>query len=295
MEQINYIYALVDPNTNKVRYIGKTNNMKRRYNEHLNRSKDMKHHSSRWIQSLLHKNQKPIHISIGEYPDSIINIMEIFWINFYNTTYGNLTNHTIGGDGRSTGYKCSNETKKRMSISATGRVKSKDERLAQSQRMTELLKDKTNHPMYGKHFSEESKKKMSLAQSGSNHAGAKKVNQYSIEGKFIKTWDCINECIRELNITTFTIKSSVNDVVRDNFIFRYYDNNTQCVDITPIINNNGSIKVNQLTMSNELIKEWDNALLASNTLKIDASSISRCCKGKQGRAGKFKWSYTDES
>ena len=164
MEQINYIYALVDPNTNKVRYIGKTNNMKRRYNEHLNRSKDMKHHSSRWIQSLLHKNQKPIHISIGEYPDSIINIMEIFWINFYNTTYGNLTNHTIGGDGREVGYKCSDKTKQKCRENKLG-VKSH---------------------FYGK--------------LGKDNHQSVKVNQYNKDGKFIKTWESISDVQRELGI-----------------------------------------------------------------------------------------------
>lgn len=36
----------------------------------------------------------------------------------------------------------------------------------QSRKMKEYLKDKTHHPMYGKHFSEESKKKMRLSQLG---------------------------------------------------------------------------------------------------------------------------------
>lgn len=53
------------------------------------------------------------------------------------------------------------------------------------------------------------------------------------------------------------------------------------------------VSVTQLDINNNFIKKWDSASEASKKLEIDVSSIIRCCKGKQNKAGKFKFIYSN--
>jgi hypothetical protein len=55
-----YIYALKDPNTHKIRYIGSSNNPNKRYKEHISDTKREKTKKSNWIKNLIKNNQKPI-------------------------------------------------------------------------------------------------------------------------------------------------------------------------------------------------------------------------------------------
>lgn len=56
-------------------------------------------------------------------------------------------------------------------------------------------------------------------------------------------------------------------------------------------NKNKRIPINQYSFDGELIKKWDGAKTASQTLKIDISSITKCCKGKLKTAGGYIWKY----
>ena len=49
--------------------------------------------------------------------------------------------------------------------------------------------------------------------------------------------------------------------------------------------------VAQYDLNNNLIKVWDYIKQASNELKIDSSSISKCCRGKLKTAGGYVWKY----
>jgi len=55
-----YIYALKDPNTDKIRYIGSSNNPDKRLKEHISDTKREKTKKSNWIKKLLKNNQQPI-------------------------------------------------------------------------------------------------------------------------------------------------------------------------------------------------------------------------------------------
>ena len=57
---IAYIYALLDPRDNEVRYIGKTINPTKRLSEHLADSKREYNYRSMWIKSLVRENLKPL-------------------------------------------------------------------------------------------------------------------------------------------------------------------------------------------------------------------------------------------
>lgn len=94
-----YIYALKDPNTQLIRYIGKSNNPKFRYNNHIQHSKKNRgcRHVVNWICSLLDQGLKPILEIIEECDKSNWAVREIYWIAYYRAQ-GNLTNFSNGGE-----------------------------------------------------------------------------------------------------------------------------------------------------------------------------------------------------
>lgn len=96
----NYIYALLDPSTNEIRYIGKTNNPEHRMGQHLWDSKThRKHcHNHRWINALMESGITPEMKIIEECGDNWQD-RERFWIKYYRDIGVKLTNVTDGGEG----------------------------------------------------------------------------------------------------------------------------------------------------------------------------------------------------
>lgn len=114
---ITYIYALVDPETNYVRYVGKANNPQCRYSGHLNpRCLQEDNHKNRWIKKLLRNGLKP-HLKILESVSAFSwQEREVYWIDFYRkNTPKRLTNISNGGDGLGHGFVFSDKVKLRMS------------------------------------------------------------------------------------------------------------------------------------------------------------------------------------
>lgn len=56
-------------------------------------------------------------------------------------------------------------------------------------------------------------------------------------------------------------------------------------------NVNKRTPINQYSLDGTLIKKWDGAKSASQILKIDISSIVKCCKHKLNSAGGYIWEY----
>lgn len=101
LPNINVIYALIDPNTNIIRYIGKTENLLKRIKKHYKSSElKIKTHKNIWINSLLKKEQRP-NVLILEECKSVeeLNHAEIKWISYYKSIGLDLVNGTEGGDG----------------------------------------------------------------------------------------------------------------------------------------------------------------------------------------------------
>ena len=81
------------------------------------------------------------------------------------------------------------ETRKKISESRKGIVFSEETKKNMS-----MAKSGKNHPFYGTHRSKETKRKIREAQK------MHKVAQYTLQGEFIKTWDCMTDAGKELNI-----------------------------------------------------------------------------------------------
>lgn len=111
-----FIYGLVDPRDDTVRYVGKTIDLENRFLQHLR-----EHGSTRkckWINKLLKLGLKPDLIILEKIENNFENKWDKFeskWIGYYKKLNGELfCNHTDGGDGV---HNPSRESREKLSIS----------------------------------------------------------------------------------------------------------------------------------------------------------------------------------
>lgn len=213
----SYVYALRCPDSKIIKYIGKADNPKRRYNSHMcdkNRSP-----KSSWIKSLKTQNKKPELVILGVYDKSIVYNMEIFWINYFKN-FNNLKNLTSGGEGVSKPQ--SDETRKHISKKLTGVKKSK----SHCENISKAMKGHINNPTAlnlkaywteqstngyweGKTrppTSAETRKKIKE----NMKPNKKPILQLSLDGIFIKEWESIALAERELNVCSGKISMVCN-------------------------------------------------------------------------------------
>lgn len=94
-----YIYILVDPITNQIRYIGKSNNPFQRFKNHKNRCRDKNTHKRNWINKLRLKGVNPEIEVIDTVDIKDWKYWEKFWIQYFKSIGCNLTNNCDGGEG----------------------------------------------------------------------------------------------------------------------------------------------------------------------------------------------------
>lgn len=145
-----YIYILIDPETQQVRYVGKTKNPSRRYNQHISECSKIKSHKNNWIFSLKKKGIKPEMILIDECDTDNWIFFEQWYIELFKSWNFNLTNLTIGGEG-SIGHTPSKETIEKRSKKLKGKKRSSEF----CNKISEIVK--------GRKYSDEIKRKASIA------------------------------------------------------------------------------------------------------------------------------------
>lgn len=143
-----FIYGLIDPFTFKVRYIGKTINLKQRFDRQMNERSNT--HRCHWIQSLRKKGKKPTQVVLQQLnDDEDWQAAEIKWIAIAKKYGWDLVNGTDGGDGVLNvsgegrarmlatwkGRKHKPETLLKLSASSKGRVKPEKAKDIVSQKM----------------------------------------------------------------------------------------------------------------------------------------------------------------
>jgi len=89
-----FIYGLKDPVSNKIRYVGKSNNPKSRLSRHICEAKEAKSvHRLCWIKGLLNIGKKPILVILEKCDVDVWGERENYWISIFP----NLTNMIDGG------------------------------------------------------------------------------------------------------------------------------------------------------------------------------------------------------
>lgn len=117
---MTYIYILVDPRNDAIKYIGKANNCKSRLREHIYDARVKKNPSSKkcWIKSLIAKNLKPVIEILDEVPLVEWEFWERHYISLFKSWGIKLLNHMPGGGGR---IEVSEQQKQTISSKLKGR------------------------------------------------------------------------------------------------------------------------------------------------------------------------------
>ena len=118
MEVISGVYCILNLLNNK-RYIGKSNNIYKRWAGEINDLRKNKFHNKH-LQSAWNKygEESFEFYIIGKYPDEITAQKEIEWIDYFDS-YNNGYNQTLGGEG-SVGAVCSDEKRQKLRDSHMG-------------------------------------------------------------------------------------------------------------------------------------------------------------------------------
>lgn len=212
-----------------------------------------------------------------------IEILLIALFDTQNSEFG--YNISPGGELGMTGCHLSNETKQKLSEVHKGLLEGEKNPMhgvSPKDRMDEetyenwkikiqdRMSIKENTPFYGHIHTDESKQKMREShewQKGENHPMYRKRHTEEAKAK-----------ISRANTG------------------RKYSDEINSKKGKKGANNPSAKAVEQYSKDGVFIKRWDYATLASETLRIDLSSIIACCRGTNGRktAGGFMWKYVDE-
>lgn len=138
------IYALRDPDTLDLRYIGKAVDPAKRLRQHLQLGQLNRYRSKKnsWLKGLAAQGRVPYLEIVDEVEAERANEAEIYWIDWYRSQGAPLTNGTDGGDGGAVtdpdararisaahlGAKRTAETRAQMSASAKLRCSTERER-----------------------------------------------------------------------------------------------------------------------------------------------------------------------
>jgi hypothetical protein len=157
-----HIYILKDPETQEVRYVGKTkHSLNKRLWGHLNQVETT--HKYNWINSLKAKDLIPIIESVEKVSNETWSEREMFWIQHYKDLGAKLTNSNEGGLG---GHNVSDEVRVKLSATQKGRKRSAETRAKMSaakQKMSDETKAKMSISRTGKKLSKEHHAKMLAA------------------------------------------------------------------------------------------------------------------------------------
>ena len=94
-----YIYILIDPITQHVRYVGKTNKPRSRFNEHISKCSKYNNYKDNWLNSLKKKGLAPEMVIIDETLDEDWEFLEQWYIELFRSWGFKLTNAAKGGKG----------------------------------------------------------------------------------------------------------------------------------------------------------------------------------------------------
>lgn len=260
------IYSLKDPETNLIRYIGKSNNVSKRFSAHLNRSRPHQTHKKNWIESLRKKGLKPIVEVVDIVPIGEWQFWETYWISQFKTWGFDLVNHTWGGDGctfaNQTSFKKGENSTPILQISTDGFiVKEFDSILSAQKKMkTQIFK--------------------SIDQIGKSSAGFLWLRKSTYETmtkkefkNFIKTFKT-----KKRPINSGTFKKGRKSWNINNSGYKLTGKKTA----KPAL---------QFDLDNNFIKKHYSCKEASKELGCIEENIRRACVGKSKTAKGFIWKY----
>lgn len=98
MNKTVFIYALKEPDTGEIRYVGKSYNVQMRFRKHLSSAFVRINRKTSWIRSLLNRGTKPELEILDEVPIEHWQQWEVAWIEYFKESGAKLVNGTPGGE-----------------------------------------------------------------------------------------------------------------------------------------------------------------------------------------------------
>jgi len=122
------------------------------------------------------------------------------------------------------------------------------------------------------------------------------INQYTLDGKYIESFNSYSEAARKVNGTSGIIKKCCIGEYKQHkgYVWRI-SKNTNDLEIKESIKYTPKIvkEVEQYDLSGKLIKVWKNLKEAADYYHTDKSLISQACRGKIKTALKYIWKYKE--
>src|ERR1035437_1278431 len=286
------IYSLTDPRDNKIKYVGKTNNMKRRFREHI--KEDGKYKKVRWIQKLIKLNLKPIMLELDEILETEQDFWEEHWISLVKSWGFNLLNHTKGGTnppivrkfGKDNSFKITHVAAMVLEMNLARKDKTYEE-LYGEERAKQLKEDISkrtsgeNNPMYDKQHADETKIKISLANSGENNGNyGKHLSPEHIEIlRVYNTNKVVSEETKEKQRIIALNRPPVSQETKDKLKLIHRKEG------------NGNFKgvVYQYTKDHELVKTWRGLFEIKEIHGRKYTNICSCITGATKTAYGYIW------
>ena len=300
---VGYIYLITDT-TNGMKYTGK-------HHYHIEGQLDPSYHGSGTIiKNIYNKRPETLKEEYIKtcYSEEQMCSDEQYYIEVFDTLWPHGYNLTKGGDGV---IPCE-ETRRKLSKTHKG------------------LQAGEKHPFFGKHHSEESKKKMSLARKGKtppnkgkhlSEEQKRKIGE-SLKGRTgpnkgktmsEETKKKISEAKKKLYSSSKNHpmfgkhhseetkkKMSLNhyDCSGENhYMFGKHHSEETKKKISEtkkgVPNDKCSKKILQFTLNGEFVREWPSIAECSRNGYAGAN-ICKCCQGKRKSAYGFKWCYAEE-
>ena len=304
---IGYIYIITN-DINGKSYIGKTNDLVRRWKEHCYGNSNT---------SILSKALKKYGLShfifdiVAQIPfddidelNTVLKELEIYYIALYNT-FKDGYNATVGGDGIS-GYKQSKETTDKIRKANTGRV------------VSDETKAKISANRKGIGHSEESKQKITKAllnrdysiyeRAAEKRRGVKRdheivmkgavkrrkpILQYDLQGNFVKEWEgaSLIDGFESTNIAS-CCKGKI--FRSQGFIWRYKEGDDYPTKIeVPTCRSTMNRAILQCDTSNNIIKEYPSISKAAESIGIKSGNLCKYLKKGGYFNNEYIWKYKE--
>lgn len=120
-----------------------------------------------------------------------------------------------------------------------------------------------------------------------------RVNQYSLNGDFIKTYDSMTTATEDTGVGNKEILYCCEKKYKTayGFQWRYFEDHIEALDPVETFNKK---KVEQYTLNGTKLATYRSVMHASQSCKIQYACIWRAVRGKASRAGRYKWKYVEE-
>ncbi len=165
-----FIYALLDPRTGAIRYVGKADDPQKRLGDHLRQCKCGESYRAHWLRQLLRDGLRPLLEVVDEVAQSEWAAVECAYVTFYKEQGCELVNATPGGDGMGAG-----ELHPLFGRPRSPEVRAKLSAANKGKTLSPEVRAKLRAAHNGKIFSPERCANMSAAQKGKPASAAKLV------------------------------------------------------------------------------------------------------------------------